>query len=70
MLMSLFGHFQFLGSAGQNPNLILTLCPTELTYLNRFNLWDGGAVFCNQQPKVPYFCVGPDGNIRAENKFV
>ena len=30
MLISLFptpsGHFQFLGSAGQNPNLILTLC--------------------------------------------
>ena len=30
MLISLFptpfGHFQFLGSAGQKPNLILTLC--------------------------------------------
>ena len=23
---TLFGHFQFLGSTGQNPNLILTLC--------------------------------------------
>ena len=24
-----FGHFQFLGSAGQNPNLILTLCHND-----------------------------------------
>ena len=25
-----FGHFQFLGSAGQNPKLILTLCHSWL----------------------------------------
>ena len=35
MLISLFptpfGHFQFLGSAGQNPKLILTLCHKKVT---------------------------------------
>ena len=40
MLISLFptpfGHFQFLGSAGQNPNLILTLC---LNVLGHFFIW-------------------------------
>ena len=50
MLISLFptpfGHFQFLGSAGQNPKLILTLCHTMIMYSSLLQTVGTPTYFC------------------------
>ena len=65
MLISLFptpfGHFQFLGSAGQNPNLILTLCRLQLNNIETKKLAGSQSSTINFAGETQTPSVGPVG---------